>query len=154
MIWQLGYVGTKGTHLLGLFDINPAALDTPVATLHHLPRGLQRCHAGNTGNNLQPRPYYSQFPNFSVIDEARSNLGSIYNSLQTTLRVQNCHSLTSQLAYTWGHALDYETGLLPYVAQNPFNEKAEYGNSDFDVRNTLTGYSRLPCSHFQRPERL
>ena len=33
LVWQLGYVGTKGTHLLGMQDINPGALgslDTPV----------------------------------------------------------------------------------------------------------------------------
>jgi Carboxypeptidase regulatory-like domain/TonB dependent receptor len=130
VIWQLGYVGTKGTHLLGLFDINPINLQT----------GL--------------RPYQSQFSNFSVIDEARSNLGSIYNSLQTSLRVQNWHNLSSQLAYTWGHALDYETGLLPYVAQDPNNEKAEYGNSDFDVRNTLTGYLDYHVPTFTGPQRL
>ncbi len=57
-----------------------------------------------------------------MIDEARSNLGSIYNSMQTSLRSQNYHGLTSQLAYTWSHAIDYETGLLPYVAQNPLDE--------------------------------
>lgn len=137
VVWQLGYVGTKGTHLLGLFDINPAQPGT----------------AGLANPNLT-RPYYSQFPNFSVIDEARSNLGSIYNSMQTSLRVQNWHSLTSQLAYTWSHSLDYETGLLPYVPEDPTNEAAEYGNSDFDVRNTLTGYVNYMVPAFHGPQRL
>lgn len=134
VIFQLGYVGTKATHLMGLFDINPA---TP----------------GSGGDN-STRPYYTQFPNFSVIDEARSNLGSVYNSLQSSLRIQNFHGLTSQLAYTWSHALDYETGLLPYVPQNPLDEKAEYGNSDFDVRNTLTGYFDYQVPNFKGPKRL
>jgi hypothetical protein len=137
VILQTGYVGTMGRHLLGLFDINPAAVGT----------------AGLANPNLT-RPYYGQFPNFSVIDEARSNLGSIYSSLQTTLRVQNYHNLTSQLAYTWAHSLDYETGLLPYVAQNPLDESAEYGNSDFDVRNTLTGYVDYHVPTFKGPQRL
>jgi hypothetical protein len=137
VIWQLGYVGTKGTHLLGLFDINPAAVGT-----------------ASLANPNLTRPYYSQFPNFSVIDEARSNLGSIYNSLQTTLRVQNWHNLSSQLAYTWSHSLDYETGLLPYVAQDPLNESAEYGNSDYDVRNTFTGYADYHVPTFKGPQRL
>ena len=137
VVWQVGYVGTKGTHLLGMFDINPAAVGT-----------------ADLANPNLTRPYYNQFPGFSVIDEARSNLGSIYNSLQTTLRVQNWHNLSSQLAYTWAHALDYETGLLPYVPQNPFDEKAEYGNSDFDVRNTFTGYADYHVPTFRGPERL
>jgi len=137
IIFQIGYVGTKGTHLLGLFDINPALPGSAVQA-----------------NPNASRPYYSQFPNFSVIDEARSNLGSIYNSLQTSLRLQGFHGLAAQAAYTWGHALDYETGLLPYVAQDPLNEKAEYGNSDFDVRNTFTGYVDYTVPNFRGPARL
>lgn len=137
VIWQLGYVGTKGTHLMGLFDINPAAVGS-----------------ASLPNPNVTRPYYSQFPNYSVIDEVKSNLGSIYNSLQTTLRVQNYHNLSAQLAYTWSHSLDYETGLLPYVAQNPLDESAEYGNSDFDVRNTLTGYLDYHVPTLKGPERL
>jgi len=137
VIFQLGYVGTKGTHLLGLFDINPALPGSAVAA-----------------NPDATRPYYSQFPNFSVIDEARSNLGSIYNSLQSSLRIQNYHNLSAQLAYTWSHALDYETGLLPYVPQDPTNEKAEYGNSDFDVRNTVTGYLDYNIPTFGHSNRL
>ncbi|WP_263354920.1 TonB-dependent receptor [Acidicapsa acidisoli] len=137
VIFQLGYVGTKGTHLLGLFDINPA-----------LPGSAVQANPNLT------RPYYSQFPNFSVIDEARSNLGSIYSSLQSSLRIQNYHHLTAQLAYTWGHALDYETGFLPYVPQDPANEKGEYGNSDFDVRNTVTGYLDYSIPTFGHTNRL
>jgi hypothetical protein len=100
------------------------------------------------------RPYFSQFPGFSVIDEAKSNLGSIYNSLQASLRIQNWHNLTSQIAYTYSHALDYETGLLPYEPQDPTNEAAEYGNSDFDVRNTFTGYLDYHVPTLPGPERL
>jgi hypothetical protein len=136
VIMQIGYVGAKGTHLLGMFDINPAAVNS-------------------TGSpDTTTRPYYNQFPAFGVIDEARSNLGSIYHSLQTTLKVQGWHGINSQLAYTWSHALDYETGLLPYLPQDPHNEKAEYGNSDFDVRNTFTGYIDYAIPAFKGPSRL
>lgn len=159
LVWQLGYVGTKGTHLLGLQDINPGALGSLDTAVPYTSTTCPPTYSGATpstpGNNLQcSRPYFSQFPNFSVIDEARSNLGSIYNSMQTSLRSLNYHGLTSQLAYTWGHAIDYETGLLPYVAQNPLNESAERGNSDYDVRNTLTGYANYIVPKFAGPERL
>jgi hypothetical protein len=137
VIWQLGYVGTKGTHLQGLQDINPEAINS-----------------ASLPNPNVTRPYYNQFPNFGVIDEATSNLGSNYNSLQTSLRMQNWHNLTTSLGYTWSHALDYETGLLPYVAQNPLDEAAEYGNSDYDVRNTFTGYVDYLVPAFAGPKRL
>jgi hypothetical protein len=121
---------------MGLFDINPA-----------LPNVSE-------SPDTTTRPYYKQFPQFGVIAAARSNLGSIYNSLQTTLRLQSWHGLTSQLAYTRSHALDYETGFLPYAPQDPRNEKAEYGNSDYDVRNTFTGYFNYAIPAFRGPERL
>jgi Carboxypeptidase regulatory-like domain/TonB dependent receptor len=139
VIWQLGYVGTKGTHLMGMFDINPGALNS----LNISADALQ-----------SSRPYFSQFPNFSVIDETTSNLGSIYNSLQTSLRLQGYHGLTAQFAYTWSHAIDYETGLLPYLPQDPTNEKAERGNSDYDVRNTFISYIDYAVPTFAGPKRL
>jgi hypothetical protein len=159
VIWQIGYVGTKGTHLMGLFDINPGALgalNTPVA--YNDPTCAPQ-YSGATpttpGNDLQcSRPYFGQFPGYSVIDEARSNLGSIYNSLQTSLRLQGYHGVTAQFAYTWSHALDYETGLLPYLPQNPANEAAERGNSDYDVRNTFVSYVNYAVPTFAGPKRL
>ena len=123
---QIGYVGTKGTHLTGIYDINQAETST------------QRAIDGKTLQ--QSRPYYSQFNNFGVINELRSNLSSNYNSLQATLNLVHYHGLTSQLGYTWSHALDYETGLLPYLPQDSKNERAEYGNSDYDVLHGLSGF--------------
>jgi Carboxypeptidase regulatory-like domain/TonB dependent receptor len=159
IILQIGYVGTKGTHLLGLFDINAGALNSENTAVPYNSTTCSPTYSGATpagpGNDLQcSRPYFSQFPNFSVIDEARSNLGSIYNSLQSSLRLQGWHGLGGQLNYTWSHALDYETGLLPYLPQDPNNEKAEYGNSDFDVRNTFTGNLDYAIPSFAGPKRL
>ncbi|WP_158790547.1 TonB-dependent receptor [Granulicella sp. L60] len=152
VILQIGYVGSKGTHLTGMFDINAAALGSAYIPC---PAGESSPSGGCSINQQQlTRPYNAQFPNFGVIDETRSNLGSIYHSLQTTLRIQSWHGLTSQLNYTWSHALDYETGLLPYLPQDPTNEKAEYGNSDYDVRNTFTGYFNYDIPAFRGPQRL
>jgi len=123
---QIGYVGTIGTHLTGIYDLNQAETSA------------QRAIDGKTLQ--QSRPYYGQFNNFGVINELRSNLGSNYNSLQATLNLVHFHGLTSQLGYTWSHALDYETGLLPYLPQDSTNERAEYGNSDYDVRNSFSGF--------------
>jgi hypothetical protein len=137
VVWQLGYVGTKGTHLMSIVDINQGALDS-----------------NNVGDLQSTRPYYSQFPNFGPINEARSNLGSNYNSLQTSLRLQSWHSLAGSVGYTWGHTLDYETGQLPYLPQNSFDQAAEYGNSDWDVRQTLTGTLDYNVPTFGSPSRL
>ena len=151
-IMQIGYVGTKGTHLSGLFDINAEAQGA----------AFRACPAADTNPDgscqIDPaqatRPYNATFPQFGVIDSLRSNLGSIYHSLQTSLRMQNFHGFTGQVNYTWSHALDYETGLLPYLPENPLNEKAEYGNSDYDVRNTVNGDLDYLFPAFKGPRRL
>jgi hypothetical protein len=155
ILWQIGYVGSKGTHLMGLFDINPESQGSNLLACPPI-------YIGNGGNctisqaqiQQSTRPYNAQFPAFGVIDEVRSNLGSIYHSLQATINLQSYHGLTAQAGYTWSHSLDYETGLLPYLPQNPLNEKAEYGNSDFDVRNTVTGYLDYAFPGFRGPKRL
>jgi hypothetical protein len=159
VIWQLGYVGTKGTHLLGMFDINAGALNSLNVAVPYTsttcPPQYSGAAPGTPGNDLQcSRPYFGQFPNFGTIDEARSNLGSIYNSLQTSLRVQSWHSLAGSVVYTFGHAIDYETGALPYLPQNSLDEAAERGNSDFDVRNTVTGYLDYTVPTLGSPNRL
>ena len=136
---QIGYVGTKGTHLTGIFDINQGAPGSDQISAAAL---------------QQSRPYYSKFPNFGVINELRSNLGSNYNSLQATLKLINFHGLSGQAGYTWSHALDYETGLLPYLPQSSLNERAEYGNSDYDVRHALSGYLNYKVPNFGGPKLL
>jgi hypothetical protein len=40
------------------------------------------------------------------------------------------------------------------LPQNPNDEKAEYGNSDYDVRNTFTGYFDYLIPAFKGPSRL
>jgi outer membrane receptor protein involved in Fe transport len=142
IIWQIGYVGSHGTHLMGLFDINPA-----------------RPNATGNGPDTTTRPYYSAtgdawHQSFGVIDEVKSNLTSWYHSLQSSVKIQSYHGLTAQVGYTWSHSFDHETGMLPYLPQNPYNEEQEYGNSDYDVRNTVTGFLDYAIPAFRGPRRL
>ena len=131
VITQIGYVGTASRHLLDVRDINQAAL------------GSGNVDVGVNGYTYQQttRPYFSQFPNYAVINQVESEATSNYNSLQALLRTTNWHRLTTQLTYTWSHNLDEESGLIPYMPQNSFNLKGEYGNADFDVTNTFSAYA-------------
>jgi hypothetical protein len=121
VIAQLGYLGTLSRKLTSVSDINPTAV---------VP--------GTTGENQTTRPNYGKFPNIGNVNQLESNLNANYNSLQAILRGTSWHGLTTQAVYTWSHALDYETGLIPYLPQNSYNERAEYGSSDFDTRNTFS----------------
>jgi hypothetical protein len=131
VIAQIGYVGTNGRHLLDVRDINQAALNSG-----NIPIGI-----GPYSYQQTTRPYFNQFPNYAVINQVESEATSNYDSLQALLRTTNWHHLTTQLTYTWSHSLDEESGLIPYMPQNSFNLKGEYGNSDFDVTNSFSAYA-------------
>ena len=125
LIATIGYVGAQARKLLIIRDINQAALgSTPMGTL---------------AQNLT-RPYGPQFPYYGVINEVDSAGTSNYNSLQATVRTTNLHGLTSQFAYTWSHNLDELSQYRNQSPQNSFNLKGDYGNSDYDIRNTFVTY--------------
>jgi len=69
------------------------------------------------------------------------------NSLQVTLTQRTSHGLSFTAGYTFAHGLDNGSlnrfGLLP---QNSNNPGAEYGSSDFDIRQrfTLTTTYNIP----------
>jgi len=138
IVAQVGYVGSEGRHLLSIRDINQAALnsgniDDPI-TGTNVSSGAAGCPAGYTYQNCS-RPYFSQFPDFTFINEIQSIGTSNYNALQATLRVSNLHGLTAQAAYTWSHSFDEVTAYRGALPQDSFNFKGDYGPSDFDNRN-------------------
>jgi Carboxypeptidase regulatory-like domain len=136
MVGQIGYVGSVSRHLTDVVDINQAALGSGFAAPTCAP---QYANAGS-GNQQCSRPYFSQFPNYSVINQVQSGEGANYNSLQALIKTQAWHGMTSQFSYTWSHGLDYETGLIPYLPQDSTNLKAEYGSSDFDTRHAFAAF--------------
>ncbi|MFP5276296.1 MAG: carboxypeptidase regulatory-like domain-containing protein [Acidobacteriota bacterium] len=101
------------------------------------PSDINQCAPNSNGNCV--RPYGNQFPNFEIINRL-DNFGiSNYNSLQVTLTQRTSHGLNYLLGYTYGHGLDSGSLNLNEVPpQNSLNRSAEYGSSDFDMRNRFT----------------
>ena len=133
--WQLnvGYVGSVSRHNLVLQDINQNALggdqNTTSVTVN-----------GNTFPYQQStRPYFSQYPNFGIINQLNSVASSSYNALQVTLKSSAWHGLTSQFAYTWSHNLD-NSSAFNILPQNSNNLAGDWGNAEYDVRNHLAAY--------------
>jgi hypothetical protein len=107
-VWQIGYVGSQGRKLLVNLNINQF--------------GQFAAANPNAGSIIQP-----------------NSIGtSNYNSLQTTLKIRSWHGFTSQLSYTWAHALDVGTEYRSVFPLDSTNLKEEYGNSDFDQRHSLS----------------
>ena len=74
------------------------------------------------------------------------NAISNYNSLQATIEQRLSHGLSFNFNYVWSHFLDdldsagwgSHSGTQNW--QNAYNPAANYGNSNFDVRNAFKGY--------------
>ena len=113
-IFQIGYVGSNAHKLSVMQNINQAPL------------------AGG------PRPFATQYPAFGDINQLNSVGDSNYNSLQTTFKLRSWHGLTSQVSYTWGHELDMVSEYRGVIPLDSTNLKAEYGNGDYDTRNSFT----------------
>ncbi len=61
-----------------------------------------------------------------------------FNGLLASLRTTSFHGFTTKLSYTLGHSLDdlsYARGIIP---QNSYCLQCDYGNSDFDIRNSFS----------------
>ncbi len=133
--WMLniGYVGSASRHNLVLQDINQNALgadqNPSTVTLN-----------GNTFSYQQStRPYFTQFPNFGIINQINSAASSSYNSLQVTLRSSLWHGLASQFAYAWSHNLD-DSSVFNTIPQNSLHLAGDWGNANQDIRNHFSAY--------------
>jgi len=127
VVTQLGYVGSAGRKLILLRDINQPALSSEGANV-------------DSYTQQTSRPYAAAFPTYGAINEAASVGNSNYNALQAVLRIQGWHGLSSQASYTWSHSLDEGTQWRNTLPQDSTNIKGDYGNSDYDVRNTFNTY--------------
>jgi len=159
---EVGYVGNHGSRLTGFRDINQAPLGAsycfpgnPSArtaaqnadACNGVPAAGLKAGASSGAALQEARPFAAAYPYLSFIDQYSNDSRSNYNSLQATLTQRVSHGLSYTAGYTYGHGLDNNSlnrfGALPQDSTNP---GAEYGSSDFDVRNrfTFTASYELP----------
>lgn len=149
--FQLGYVGSQGRKLLNLLNINQPFLGGGAGAYTGAPpTGSPAGTPCTFGGNC-----------YSDINQVESIGTSNYNSLQAVFKTTNWHNLTSQAAYTWGHNLDEVTAYRGALPQDSYNYKSnlagdpgDYGNSDFDTRNSLVGYINYDVPTFPGPKAL
>ncbi len=129
VVASLGYVATHGHNLPFPVDIN----QVPQALL--------------SANDQGSRPY----PQFGSLNTsgtpANENAISNYNSLQAVIEKRMSQGLSLQFSYVWSHFLDdidsagWGSHSGNTQIQNSFVPSANYGNSNFDIRNAFRGYA-------------
>jgi len=118
VVGEVGYSGSLSRHLPDMLDIN------------QIPQGAPEVEAS--------RPYSSQFPNLAAINEVQSVANGNFNGLLASLRSTNFHGFTTKLSYTLGHSLDDLSYARHIIPQNSYCLQCDYGNSDFDIRNSFS----------------
>jgi hypothetical protein len=88
--------------------------------------------------NITSRPFYSQFPDLAAINEVQSVGNSHFNGLLGSLRMNGFHGFTTKLSYTLGHSMDDLSYARHIIPQNSYCLTCDYGNSDFDIRNSFS----------------
>ncbi len=106
----------RAFHLDHLRDINAGQLGVAGAT---------------TVSTARPYPFFSQ------INDLETRQVSNYDSLQVTAE-RRAHGLNFLASYTYSHALDESTA-SPGAVVNPYDIRADYGNSDEDIPNRFVG---------------
>ena len=129
VIADLGYYGSKGTHLLAVVDVNQ-----PIPGAYAPIYGAGLINSGNENllNGIRP------FVGYGGIDEYASVFKSNYHSLQASLQKRFTADSLITVNYTWSKNLTN----VPYdpnytVPQDSRNRGSEYSYSRFDQRHVF-----------------
>src|SRR5215467_12051816 len=118
-VLEVGYVGTKGTHLLGDIDLNRPTV------------------AARLANTTADVNFIRPFVGYGAINDRATVYTSNYNSLQVSLNRRMTKGLTLELGYTWSKLLTtnpYDRGLSAY---DTYDLKQSYGPSVLNTPQML-----------------
>jgi Carboxypeptidase regulatory-like domain/TonB dependent receptor len=145
LLFEIGYVGTKGTHLPRFIEGNPAIYipgkvnGQPISTSGNADQ--RRLYSGCTLAQNSPPCQYSSTGLIAGIAD------SSYNALEASLRKRFSRGVSFLASYTWSKSIDDASSFnmtgsaaKPVagendLAQDPFNLAAERGRSLFDARH-------------------
>ena len=151
-LFDLGYVGNHGTHLVVPIPFNQPS----IATATNPVNGQTTSYGGTSPNfSLDTTPVFTNefsgnapirvpFPGYdmnSVLFKAAGT--SNYSALQAQVRKRFSSGLQFTASYTWSHSLDEQSGLgLFFTGNNPLDLRGNYASSDFDQTHVfLINYS-------------
>ena len=140
-----GYFGSKGTHLIGTYELNEVPAGRALATL---------CASGASTTPTipcqNPGAAFTSTANTAILDQIRPFRGyrsiaiitpqfnSNYNALQISAQRRFTGASQIQLAYTWARNMTDNQTDRSTAPQNSYNNKGDYGRATLDRRHVLT----------------
>jgi hypothetical protein len=142
---SVGYFGSKGTHLIGGYELNEVppgkAINTLCATGASTTPTVACQVAGtvftsSTAENIldQIRPYRGYRSITMITPQFNSN----YHSLQTLFQTRLSGSSQVNVAYTWAKNLTDNQTDRSTAPQNSYDTHADYGRASLDRRHIFT----------------
>ncbi|MDX2029969.1 MAG: TonB-dependent receptor [Blastocatellia bacterium] len=138
---SVGYVGTRGVHLLRFATPNLGPNVIPIVT------GVGAGPGGTTtvfqGFTVAPGQGYKRpFPLLGSLTSIESDASSTYHSLQIGFSNRLGKGVQFTTAYTWSHAIDevsdlFDLGSGPVLPQNSFDRRQERASASFDIRHNF-----------------
>jgi hypothetical protein len=132
LLFEVGYVGAKSTHVPGCVEFNQALLASSTNPVNG--------ETTNTLENLVNRLPFAGIASGSY--SCTTSFDSRYNGLQTSLTKRLSHGLQFLGSYTWSRNLDTLSGSdglsnfeLSFLTNDQTNQKQARGPSDFDRTN-------------------
>jgi hypothetical protein len=134
-VLEVGYFGSKGTHLLGYVDINEAPVGMALAAGLHANNGNTVFTSADEPNINAVRPYQG----FTAVNSLETAFDSNYHSLQVHLRKNFGAAGLFGIAYTWSKVLTDNSSDRSNAPQNSYNwHEGEYGRASFDRTQIFT----------------
>jgi hypothetical protein len=132
-LWQVGYVGSKTTHLTGCVQFNQALVASPQNPVNG--------QTTSTNENVGQRVPFAGVAGGSYICETAFD--ATYNGLQTSVTKRFSRGLNFQGSYTFSKALDFSSGTggqvnavdLVFLGNDQTNPRESRGLDDFDRKN-------------------
>jgi len=141
-LWEIGYVGSKTTHLAGCSQFNQALIATPQNPVNG--------ESTTTNENLAQRFPYTGVAGGSYI--CGTSFDANYNSLQTSVTKRMSHGLNFLASYTWSKNIDFTSGTialsstdLDFLGNDQRNPRQSRGLNDFDrTHRFVTSFTYQP----------
>jgi hypothetical protein len=132
-ILNVGYVGTKGTHLLGIVDLNSVQPGLAYSS------GLLPTTTAVTSANTPVLNLIRPYGGYSSISQIVPWFNSNYHSLQVSGQKRFQSDSQVNFAYTWSKNLTDAQTDRSSAPQNVYNfHEGEYGPAQFDRRHVFS----------------
>jgi hypothetical protein len=142
---SVGYFGSKGTHLIGGYELNEVPPGKAISTLCATGASTTpstACQVAGTGFTSstaelildQIRPYRGYRSITMITPQFNSN----YHSLQTLFQTRLSGNSQVNIAYTWAKNLTDNQTDRSTAPQNSYDTHADYGRASLDRRHIFT----------------